>query len=463
MIKGEWNHDPITDFGALASSRRIRFKDKRHHPGAVRYWPEALKVDRLSRDDLVALQQQRLQELVEHAVLHVPFYRDWAGETGFSPGDPVDINTLPMVSKADFTQDIERFQSDAFDPSELVAGKTSGSSGVPFRFRKHPDASDYTYCCLWRALHRYGLRPGDRRVYLWGRSYSFKNNAFNNFKHRQKLRLRDWLNNTLAIGAYDLTYDNVRHNIERIEQFSPVYMHGYVSAQYIIARTLLEDGRTLRAPRLKAIVTESEKVYDFQRETMEKAFGCPVLEHYGSVEFGNIAQPDPDGNMRINEDIFVVERAENGEAVITGLFSHAFPFIRYRLGDLIEFDEEIRPGLPYRSLKEIVGRTVDMVPVPAGGFVHGVALAHLIDPHLDYVLKYQIHQTQLDHFIVRLVTKSPLPEASKATIRNDLSGLVGQSARIDIEEVDHIEPAASGKFRWVMSDLNMNQHQPTAE
>lgn len=459
MIKGQWNRDPITDFGELASSRRIRFKDKRHHPGAVKYWPEALKVDTLSREQLCELQQNRLQDLIDHAATHVPFYRDWAKEAGFAPGDPVDITTLPVITKADYMEDLDRFQSDAFDPSELRMSKTSGSSGVPFRFRKHPDASDLTYCCLWRALHRYGLRPGDRRVYLWGRSYSFKNSAINNFKHRQKLRLRDWLNNTLAIGAYDLTFENVRQNIERIERFNPVYMHGYVSAQYTIARALLDDGRSLKAPRLKAIVTESEKVYDFQREAMEKAFNCPVLEHYGSVEFGNIAQPDPDGNKRINEDIFVVERADNGEAVITGLYSHAFPFIRYKLGDLIEFDDEIRPGLPYKSLREIVGRTVDMIPVPRGGSVHGVAFAHLIDPHLDEVLKYQIHQTSLERFVVRLVPKTALSESTRDTIRKDMTGLIGEGANIEILEVNHIEPAASGKFRWVMSDLNQSKPQ----
>ncbi len=460
MIKGDWNRSPITDFGALASCKRIRFKDKRHHPGAVRYWPEAIKIDGYAREQLLELQRSRLQDLVDHAATHVPFYWDWARDAGFTPGDPVELGTLPVVTKGDFMPDLERFQSDAFDPSELAPGKTSGSSGVPFRFRKHPSASDYTYCCLWRALHRFGLRPGDRRVYLWGRSYSFNNSKLNNFKHRAKLRFRDWLNNTLAVGAYDLTFENVRRNIERIERFNPVYMHGYVSAQYTIARALLDDNKKLNAPNLKAIVTESEKLYDFQREAMEEAFGCPVLEHYGSVEFGNIAQPDPDGNMRVNEDIFVVERAENGEAVITGLFSHAFPFIRYKLGDLIEFDDKIHPGLPYASLKSIVGRTVDMIPVATGGSVHGVALAHLIDPHLDLVLKYQIHQTSLDRFVIRLVTRSPLPQESRETIMRDMRRMVGQAAQIEIEEVDHIEPAASGKFRWVISDLTTHPKTP---
>ncbi len=447
---------PITDFSKLASSRKIRIKDKKLHPGAFEYWPECIKIDQLPRQKLLELQQSRLQDLVDHVTVHVPFYKQWAKDSGFKPGDPIKITDLPVVTKADYLQDIELFQSDAYNPSELTPLKTSGSSGIPFKFRRHPRNADYAYCCMWRALHRFGLRPGDRRVYLWGQSFSFNSSPLNNAKIRAKLALRNWLNNTLAIGAYDLTFQNVKHNIERIERYKPVYMHGYVSALYTIARALVEEGRTLNAPNLKAIITESEKVYDFQRETMEKAFNCPVLEHYGSVEFGNIAQPDPDGNMRINEDIFIVEKNNKDEILATGLFSQAFPFIRYNLADLIELHDEIKPGLPFASFKKIVGRTVDMIPVLAGGHVHGVALSHLINPHLDHILKFQIHQTKLDHFIVRLVPHTTIPESTIKTIHKDLASLVGDQTTIEILSVDHITPAPSGKFRWVISDVNLS-------
>lgn len=452
-------YEPIPSFGRLGCTLRVRLKDRLHHPYGRAHWPGVIAVDRMSRDELLGLQSARFGALIQHAATHVPFYKRWASESGYRPGDPVEPGDLPTVTKNEYANP-EDFQSDAYPESEMMSNKTSGSSGQPFRFRQHAWGTDYSYCVLWRALLRFGLRPGHRRAFIWGRSYSFNASGPEQLRTRLKLAVRDWANSTLSIDAYSLGVNRAGQVCERINAYRPVYIHGYVSAIYTLARHILDTKQNLSfTPRL--IITESEAIYPFQRNAIEKAFRCPVIANYGSVELGKIAQPDPDGNMRINEDIFVVERAENGEAVITGLFSHAFPFIRYRLGDLIEFDDEIKPGLPYRSLKEIVGRTVDMIPVPAGGFVHGVALAHLIDPHLDHVLKYQIHQTQLDRFVVRLVTKSPLPEASKATIRKDLAGLVGQSARIEIEEVDHIEPASSGKFRWVMSDLNMNQHQPS--
>jgi phenylacetate-CoA ligase len=444
-------HETITDFGRLAATWRVRLKDQRHHPHARVYWPGVVAVDAMSRDELLALQASRLNDLVRHAATHVPFYRRWAAECGYQTGDPVRLDTLPVVTKSDFA-DMDDFQSDAFPLSAMTTNKTSGSSGQPFRFRQHPTATDYSYCVLWRALHRFGLRPGHRRAFVWGRAYSFNTNSANRFKTRLKLAVRDWANDTLSIDAYSLGPANVADAARRIAAYRPVYLHGYVSALYALARHILDDQRPLSfAPKL--VVTESEALYPFQRVAIEQAFRCPVIANYGSVELGKIAQPDPGGQTRINEDLFIVERQTNGEAVITNLMTHAFPFIRYKLGDLIELEPEIPPGLPYACFRSIVGRTVDMIPIRSGGHIHGVALAHAIDPYLEHVLKYQIHQTALDRFTVRLVPKGELPQRVSDTVRDDLRSLVGADATIEIVAVDHIPPAASGKFRWVVSDL----------
>lgn len=445
-------HQPITAFDRLGATWRVRLKDRRHHPHARAHWPGVVAADAMSRDELLALQASRLEDLVRHAVAHVPFYRRWAAQSGYQPGDPVRLESLPVVTKADYA-DLEDFQSEAYSVSAMTTNKTSGSSGQPFRFRQHPAATDYSYCVLWRALHRFGLRPGHTRAFVWGRAYSFNTTGASRFKTRLKLRVRDWANDTLSIDAYSLGPDNVADAVRRIDAYQPVYLHGYVSALYTLARHILDQGRTLSyTPRL--VVTESEALFSFQRAALEQAFRCPVIANYGSVELGKIAQPDPDGHMRINEDLFIVERLPTGEAAITNLLSQAFPFIRYRIGDLIELEPGLPPGLPYACLKSVVGRTVDMIPLASGGHIHGVALAHLIDPHLDHIAKYQIRQTALDHFSVTLVPRNDaVPPPVLDTIARDLRSLTGAATRIDFATAAHIAPGSTGKFRWVLSDL----------
>jgi phenylacetate-CoA ligase len=441
-------------YAAFCRNLRIRIKDQFAHPLTAAYWAECLATDRMSRAQLLELQQNRLLELMRHAMRHVPFYRTWSQQAGHTPENPPPLSAWPIVTKELFRANFEGFQSDAFPIKKMSTAQTSGSSGEPFRVRVHRSATDYSYACLWRALSRHGLRPGDRRVYVWGRSYLFNSSAVQVQKVRIRHKLRNWLNNTLVIDAYELSQGKVDEAIEAIEQFRPVYLHGYVSALYTIARRIVDTKRSRRKFSALAVITESEKLYDFQRETMQSAFGCQILEHYGSVELGNIAQPDPEGHMRIAEDMYKVEMMGGGEVLATNLLSLAYPLIRYRLGDVAEIADPPNDSLPYGVITKITGRTVDMVPVKAGGYVHGVALAHVIDPHLQFIKKYQVRQLSLDHFKVKLIADGAIPEFVSRKIAADMRLMVGAEARVEVERVDDIPPAPGGKFRWVMSDIS---------
>jgi phenylacetate-CoA ligase len=241
-----------------------------------------------------------------------------------------------------------------------------------------------------------------------------------------RLAVRNWMNNTLYINAFDLTHRNVAQAVDMIERFKPTYMHGYCSGLYALAVHLLERGQGLEDVTLAAVVTESEKLYDFQRQAMTQAFQCPVAEHYGCVELGNVAAEEPGGTMPINEDLYIIEPGEGGAAVITNVLEQGYPFIRYRLGDMVELAPPADDRLPYSRLSRVIGRTVDMIPVPAGGYIHGVSLAHVIDPHLAKVRRYQVHQTAIDRFVVRLALRAPLTDAQQQKIVADLRQAVGR-------------------------------------
>lgn len=222
---------------------------------------------------------------------------------------------------------------------------------------------------------------------------------------------------------------------------------------YTISPTLLSRPDTLAHLNLRAVVTESEKLYHFQKAAMERAFLCPVFEHYGSIEMGSMAEPDPQGHMRLNEDMVLLERLPTGEGVMTKLFSEAYPFIRYKQGDIIDAILPPAPGLPYAVVSGIVGRTADLIPLRSGGCTPGRALTYVIDSHIDHIAKYQIHQTAIDRFTVRIIPRGELPKHVEPTIARDLRSVLGQDARVDFVLVDDIPPAPSGKYRWIISDI----------
>jgi phenylacetate-CoA ligase len=276
----------------------------------------------------------------------------------------------------------------------------------------------------------------------------------NKYFQSTRRSLRNWLNHSLFVNAYRLNEKNIARAFHRIQQFQPRFIHGYVSALYMLAAFMQANNLRFSFP-LMAVITESEKLYDFQRSAMEAAFGCPVIENYGSVEFGMLATQDRDGLLRIHDDMHVVEQMPvTSEAVVTNLRARAFPFIRYRLGDIIELASEIKPGLPYTVLTKIQGRTVDLIPLVGGGFIPGVSLPHVIDPHLKYVNRYQIHQAKIDLFIIRLVLRQSMPPAIQEKIIADMKHLLGNQVKIEIQVVDTIPLALTGKFRWVTTDVS---------
>jgi phenylacetate-CoA ligase len=430
----------------------FRLKERIAHPTLRHIWGQMLSVDEMQRDELRALQDDRTQRLIAEITAHVPFYRRWADGTGYQPGDTVSLADLPIVTKDDYRTAPDAFQSDRFTPASMWVLKTSGSSAEPFQFRQHQSSLDYSYACFWRAMRRRGIHAGERRLYLWGRSHVFGASRKAILQRDVRNIIRDRMANTMSIDAYALSDTNVAAVVPRLRKFAPTFIHGYVSALYVLARHLLETKNEFSLGQVKAVVTESEKLYEFQRATISEAFGCPVVEHYGCCEIGNLAQEDDCGTLRWNDDLYALEVGSQGEAIVTSLVSAAFPFVRYRLGDLVIASQTAASHLPYTSLEKVVGRTLDLVPLTRGGYVHGVALTHAINPHLEHIRKYQIRQRALDDFLVRLVPVAAIPKEVLDRIASDLRGMLGPATQIEFLLEGKIPPDASGKFRWVVVD-----------
>ena len=150
----------LESFSAFCRGFRTRLKERRVHPRAFAIWPGCIAMERASRDELLALQQSRLRELLAYVVEHVPFYRRWARESGHRAGDAIRLEDLPIVTKADYRRELESFISDAFPRSDIAFDRTSGSTGEPLRFGSLRAEHDESYCVQWRGLARFGLRPG---------------------------------------------------------------------------------------------------------------------------------------------------------------------------------------------------------------------------------------------------------------------------------------------------------------
>ncbi|MGI6495527.1 MAG: phenylacetate--CoA ligase family protein [Kiritimatiellia bacterium] len=433
----------------FCSNMMFAFKELWMHPGLGKTLESQMQNDSMTRDQIVELQQDKLKRLLSHAAQTVPYYREYFSHkkhdlTCLSLGD------FPVVGKNDIRGHEKDFVSDVYDMRELVRNRTSGSTGEPFMFFRKKDELVISYADLWRGLARFGIRPGDKRVLVKGVDEGRQVSV----PKRMKRFIYGWMNRCLLIDAHFLAASpgHIGEVIRRIVRYRPSYFHGYASSICDIALYAESHGIDMRSLNLKAVVTESEKLYDFQREVLSRVFACPVVENYGSVEFGMIAQPSRDGELCINEDHVFVETDTDGSAIITNLDAYAFPLIRFKNGDALELGG-LSKTLPYRTIKKIEGRMAERIKLPNGGYLQGFVVMYPIYTFGKYIQAYQVHQTDLEHVVLRIVERDKMPESILLEITDGMLKLLGDEVDFRVEFVESIPLSKRGKRLFVCSDV----------
>lgn len=411
---------------------------------------QAMLLDSLSREEVVSLREEKLETLLSAAVRDVPFYRNLVKEGKIDATHP-KLEQFPILEKKDIRGREELFISDRYEKNRLSASRTSGSTGEPFRFYKDDAEFDSTYIDLWRGLARVGIRHGDKRVLVKGVDEVPSVSPLTRF-----LRFcYGVINQCIVIDAHflALSEDNIRHSLRRIRRYRPVYLHGYVSSIDLLAATAEKLGIRMDDIGVEVAVTESEKLYDFQRERIARVFGCKVVENYGSVEFGMIAQPDADGNLCINESHCYVETTSEGDAVLTNLDAYAFPFIRFKNGDRLTLRKEKRSSLPYREIEQVEGRVADTIYLPNGKSLQGFIVMYPLSKHLKHIASYQVRQESVGRLDILLVPALPIPGKIKEQIIEETREIVGCDVQVQVNIVDEIPLTKRGKRRFVVSLL----------
>jgi phenylacetate-CoA ligase len=342
-------------------------------------------------------------------------------------------------------------------PGGLHRYNTGGSSGEPLIF--YFDRRRQAYDAAARALtHRWwGIDIGDRELYFWASPFEIK-------KQDRIKNLRDKLTNQMLLSAFYLSQDMVPKFVQKIQKFEPKCIFGYPSTIALFCELASQQGFDLSKSGIKVVFSTAEVLYDHYRKTISNAFGkVPVVDGYGSREGGFISHECPEGSMHVLDQNVIVEYlhgdkpvgpGEDGEIVVTHLDNWAMPFIRYRTGDVAQFDTRKCPcGRHLSIMNKIQGRTTDFIVSPDGRWQHGLSLIYVIRD-IPGVADFKIIQEAVDDIKVLLkIHKTLFPEEGKRQIIEGFKKRMGHMVNVDIEMVDEIKKDASGKYRYVVSKV----------
>ena len=430
-----------------------------------RYWRELEDTQWLGRPALERIQFEALKRLVGHAQENCPYFRDAWRERGLSAADlrePGDFARWPLLQRETIGQHREAMRAIA-PPMKLISKATGGSSGKPLHFDLDTNSHDRRMAAWLRGYTWAGAGPGTKQFHLWGVPLGSVP-AW----RRRKLRLYDALYRRRVVSSFELSEATIPGFLRQLQSYRPDVLVAYTNPLYVFARALRE--REMKPPPIRAIVAGAEKLHDFQRRTIEAAFGAPVFETYGSREFMLMAgECDRHEGLHLTFEQLLVEVVDDdgqpvpdgteGNVVVTDLYNYGMPFIRYVNGDraISGFGAcSCGRGLP--TLRKVVGRRLDLVTTPDGRSLPGEFFPHLIKDYAP-VRQFQVVQERPDEVRLLLVLSRP-DDSALESIRREIGGRLGPSVKLTVEVVDDIPLTRSGKLQVVVNRLAGSADRP---
>jgi phenylacetate-CoA ligase len=412
----------------------------------------------LPQQQLEQLRITRLRELLEYAGRQVPYYRDLFNRIGFDPASVAsvaDLQALPILRKPEMRAAGDRMVAEG--ARKLVRLSTTGSTGDPLRFYLSRRRIAHDVATRWRATRWWGVDIGDREFVAWSSPIELT-------RQDRMRQLRDRVFRTTLVPSIALSPQRLDAILDILRRLRPTMLYGYPSALSLIAQRALDQNVELSDLGVRIAFTTAEKLYPHQRDAIGAAFGCPVADAYGGRDAGFIAHECPAGGLHITAEDIIVETVDEtgrpappgqpGEVLITHLFSHEYPFIRYANGDVaVLADRRCGCGRGLPLLEAVMGRTNDFLLAEDGSKVHDVAFAmHLRD--MPGVLQFKIIQESMALTRLQLVTGNEFDPARATSVLNEVfRRYLGPGVTLQIEHVRAIEPEASGKYRYVVSRL----------
>lgn len=415
----------------------------------------------LTRDQLLALQLQRLRRFLETVSTSTPFYREIFRSRQLSPPDfktLADLSLLPIIDKTCIRKHLAEWSS--HDAHQLEPQSTSGSSGEPLRFMLGRHRISFDIAAKWRAMRWWDVDIGDREMVLWG-------SALETGTQDKLRRLRDQLLRSRLVPARDLNRARMAQIISEMRAFRPRMLFGYPSALARIAFHAREQQISMNDLGIKVAFCTSEVLRPEWREVISTTFGCGVANEYGARDAGFIARECPHGGMHITAEELIIEVVDDsgralpagveGDILITNLAGPEFPFIRYRTGDRgILSDRTCSCGRGLPLLESISGRANDGLVATDGSWVHGSAINHIIR-EIPGLQAYRITQDAPHHLHVLLAPAHTLTQSVKERLLEYIRNLLGSDMQIDVQATAEIQPQANGKFRHIICHVRSQE------
>lgn len=432
------------------------------------YQPE---IETMSREDLQALQLERLQALVKRVYEKIPFYKKSFDKTGINPADIKslsDLTKLPFTVKQDM-RDAYPFGLFAVPRKDVVRVHcSSGTTGTATVVGYTQNDLDNWGDCFARALYGAGCGPDSVLQIAYG--YGLFTGGLGAHYGGERA----------GCTVLPMSTGNTKRQVRLMKDFDVDCLCCTPSYALNIAEVAEEEGYDPREFPIHAGILGAEPCSEATRAEIEQKMGIQVFDIYGLSEVmgpGVACECEQQHGLHVCEDQFIIEildpktlqpvpDGEWGEVVFTTLCKECSPLVRYRTRDISRIlVGECECGRTFRRMDRIAGRTDDMM-ILRGVNVFPSQIEEEIVSFPEIAPQYQLILTTkgtLDHAELRVETvpEFPFDEIRRLEkLKKDLQKALKENLQIAVD-VKIVEPKtierAEGKAKRII-DMRENLH-----
>ena len=428
-------------------------------------------IETMSREDLEALQLERLQALVKRVYQKIPFYKESFDKAGINPEDIkslADLTKLPFTVKQDM-RDAYPFGLFAVPRKDVVrvhcsSGTTGTATVVGYTQKDLENWGD----CFARALYGAGCGPDSTLQIAYGYGLFTGGLGAHNGGERA------------GCTVLPMSTGNTKRQVRLMKDFDVDCLCCTPSYALNIAEVAQEEGYDIHEFPIHAGILGAEPCSEATRAEIEQKMGIQVYDIYGLSEVmgpGVACECEKQHGLHVCEDQFIIEildpktlqpvpDGEWGEVVFTTLCKECSPLVRYRTRDISRIlVGECECGRTFRRMDRIAGRTDDMM-ILRGVNVFPSQIEEEIVSFPEIAPQYQLILTTkgtLDHAELRVETVPEFPfdeirrlEKLEIFLQKALKENLQIAVDVKIVEPKTIE-RAEGKAKRII-DMRENLH-----
>ena len=387
----------------------------------------------------------RTGNLLDHACATTNWYRRLKGHEL--------LRDFPVIDKETIKRNYSDFLSSAFDKSNLIPVTTSGSYGTPFTFylsreKKAHQTAEIIFFNEWA-----GYEIGMKHAYV--------------MVTNTKGAIKRLMQNEVVINPTIMDTEWLARQRSLLLNSDIKFLIGRPSSMGEIATYCSRKGDKPDSFHLRGVISTAESLSERDREKMQEVFGHNVLSRYATEELGVLAHECvAKQRYHINVASHVIEVLALGEdtpvgpgqlgrVVVTDLFSHAMPLIRYDTGDLATIGPDCSCGINTPVLGSIEGRMVEMIYDTKGRHISPFAI-HETMRDIEDVLQFQFIQKSSNTYHMKLrVLEGFKRDVSEKTILERQRRILGGDSVIKIQYVEEIPSLPSGKRPYIINEIGL--------